>query len=417
MRTVKPVLAFLCLSLLNGCGGGSSSHPATTTGTGAIGSTGSGSSSGSGGLSVATPVVSPTFTQSNSGPGVEAGASQTSGTGSANPTSAGVAVVNISPAGASLEVNRRITLTALGADAAGIPVGVPSENWKWTSSDPTVAVLTSQGATATISGVKAGTVIISALEGSSRVIAQVPITVTVIGGSSGSNPGGSGLGGDSGSGTGGTGGSGGTGGTGGTTGSTVVYANDFTNGAGAGWSDTHVDTTPGTAKHPATPFLGQFGPQTVKLSLKDLAAHTSATIEFDLFIIRSMDGSAVIPGIGPDIWDLSVVGGPTLLHTTFSNISPVLASNNPGFTPGSFLNFQSFPDNYPGGEHFNQTGSAEYNTLGFPFQNSVTDTVYHLKYTFPHSASSVVFNFTSNQTQDAQDEAWGLKNVKVTLNP
>ena len=415
MRTVKPVLAFLCLSLLSGCGGGSSNAPVTTGGTGIT--TGS-SGASTGAVSVATPIISPTFSQSNTGPGVESGAGASSGTGGSTPISATVSVVNISPAGASLEVNRRITLTALGADAGGNLIVVPAENWKWTSSNPSVAVLTSQGATATISGVSAGTVIITAFEGSSHVVAQIPISVTAVGSSTGSSPGGSGLGGDTGGSGGTTGGTGGTtGGTGGTTGGTVVYANDFANGAGAEWSNTHVEKTPGTAKHASTPFLGQFGPEAVKLNLKDLVAHTSATIEFDLFIIRSMDGSAAIPGIGPDIWDLSIVGGPTLLHTTFSNISPVLASNNPGFTSGMYSNFQSFPDNYPSGDHLNQTGTAEYNTLGFPFEDSTVDAVYHLKYTFPHNASTIILNFKSNQTQDKSDESWGLKNVKLTLNP
>ncbi len=406
MRTVKPVLAFLCLSLLSGCGGGGSSKPVTTGGTGTTGTTGS----SNGAVSVATPIVSPTFSQSNTGPGVESGAGASGGTGGATPTSATVSVVNISPAGASLEVNRRITLTALGTDSVGNPIVVPPENWKWTSSNPGVAVLTSQGATATISGVSAGTVVITALEGSSHVVAQVPITVTAVGSSSGSNPGGSGLGGDPGS----TGGAGGSGGTGGATGSTVVYANDFSNGAGSEWSDTHTETTPGTAKHAATPFLGQFGAGTVKLNLKDLAAHTTATMEFDLFILRSMDGSATVGGVGPDIWDLSVNGGPTLLHTTFSNITSSLASNHPGFAQGFF---QAFPDSFPGGEHPLQTGAAEMDTLGYTFQGGITDAVYHLKYTFPHTASTILFNFTSNQTQDKSDESWGLKNVKLTLNP
>ena len=409
MRTVKPVLAFLCLSLLSGCGGGGGSAPVTTGGTGATTGTTGTTGSGSGAVSVATPIISPTFSQSNTGPGVESGAGASSGTGGATPTSATVSVVNISPAGASLEVNRRITLTALGADSLGNPIVVPAENWKWTSSNPGVAVLTSSGSTATISGVSAGNVVITALEGSSHVVAQVPITVAAAGGSSGSNPGGSGLGGD----TGGTGGTGGTSGSG-SAGSTVVYANDFSNGAGSEWSNTHTETTPGTAKHAATPFLGEFGAGTVKLNLKDLAAHTTATIEFDLFILRSMDGNATVSGVGPDIWDLSVNGGPTLLHTTFSNITSSLASNHPGFPQGFF---QAFPDTFPGSDHPFQTGAAETDTLGFNFQGGIVDAVYHLKYTFPHTASTILFNFTSNQTQNTSDESWGLKNVKLTLNP
>ena len=342
MRTVKPILAFLCLSLLSGCGGGGSGSSATTSGSNGLGSGTSGGTSTAGGISnAATGGISSTFGTSNAGPGVQSGAGATSGTGATTATPAVVTAIEISPATATLEANRRLTLTALAKDASGNPVAVPDENWQWTSSAPGVAVLTSQGATATISGVQAGTALITVIEGKSQTRAQITLTVTAFGSGSSSSPGGSGLGGDGsgsgtsgsggtsgtggsgtggsgsggsgsgGSGSGGTGGSGGSGGTGTSAGSTVVYANDFVNPVGSEWSNTHTETTPGTASHPPTPFLGRFSVGTVSLNLGKLAAHTSATIEFDLFIIGSWDGNVTIPGVGPDVWDLGVDGGPT----------------------------------------------------------------------------------------------------------
>jgi uncharacterized protein YegL len=54
------------------------------------------------------------------------------------------------------------------------------------------------------------------------------------------------------------------------------------------------------------------------LTLSGLAPHTSATVSFDLFIIRSWDGTAS-PPYGPDTWGISADGS-LLLQATFSNV-------------------------------------------------------------------------------------------------
>lgn len=338
----------------------------------------------------------------------------------------------ITPTNPTLEVNQSLILTALASDTHG--TGIGSQNWTWVSSNTAVVSIDPNGDHASIQGKSVGTSTITATETKTQVVSAILVTIVA--------PGGTGnTGGTPGVGTGGNGtGSGGSGGTGsgnpntppagspgnvgnpanGGTGSggVQVYNNDFTGVIGPEWSKKTVSTTPGSAKHPATKFLGQFAADTVSLSLNSLPVHTGVTIEFDLFIIQSMDGNTTTLGFGPDVWDLSVAGGPTLVHTTFSNTSP--ASNGFQFPNDKF---QAYPDAFPGGVHTYQTGAAEANTLGYTFQftaagvTSPEDAVYHLKYTFPHTGSAIQFLFNSKQTQAIGDEGWGLKNVKVTANP
>lgn len=337
----------------------------------------------------------------------------------------------ITPTNPTLETGKTLVLTALGSDNNG--TGIGSQNWSWVSSNTNVVTIAANGDHATITANAVGTSTITAKETKSNVVSAVLVTVVAAGGTgnSGGTPGvgsggnGTGNGGSGGTGSGdpGTPPPGGTGNVGnpsnGGTGSNQgpFYNNDFTGAIGPEWSSTKVDTTPGTSKRPATKFLGQFGKETVSLSLNALPTHTSVTIEFDLFMIRSMDGNSTTVDVfgvpfGPDIWDLSVAGGPNLVHTTFSNTAP--ASNGNQFPNDKF---QSYPDAYPGGIHEYQTGAAEAGTLGYQFNGFPEDSVYHLKYTFPHTAATIQFNFTSQQTQDTSDESWGLKNVKVTVNP
>jgi hypothetical protein len=163
----------------------------------------------------------------------------------------------------------------------------------------------------------------------------------------------------------------------------LVYTNDFEGVVGPEWSDTSINVTPAGARK----FLGQFGNQTVRLTLMNLPPHTLVTVSFDLFIIQSWDGNNTT--FGPDVWELRVDGGPTLLHTTFSN---AFASET------SFR--QAYPDEFPGGDHPGLTGAAEHDTLGYPDNSGYSganDAVYQLHFTFPHTASTPDFSDTSFQ--------------------
>ena len=178
-----------------------------------------------------------------------------------------------------------------------------------------------------------------------------------------------------------------------------TYFNDFeTLPIGSEWSDTSTDITPVGART----FLGQFCNDTVSLTLTSVP-RCIVTVSFELFIINTWDGHGdeilpENPSWGPDVWDLSVGDGPTLLNTTFATHEP---------------RRQAYPDTYPGGLgldplHPHNTGAAEINTLGYNH-----DAVYNLSFTFAHAGGDLVLNFSAFGLQGLGDESWGLDNVLV----
>ncbi|QDU44661.1 hypothetical protein Mal52_31470 [Symmachiella dynata] len=169
----------------------------------------------------------------------------------------------------------------------------------------------------------------------------------------------------------------------------MIYQNDFEGTVGSEWSNTSTSVTPIGGRT----FLGEFTTETVSLSLTGLAPHTVTTIEFDLFILKSWDGSQVNHTggnqgvVGPDSFQFGV-DGVTLLDETFQN---------------PFYTFtQSYPD---GGSNPPLTGAEEHNTLGYygtgTNQRLEGDSVYHLEFTIFHSANDIKLDFSAF----LQDEA------------
>ncbi|MFZ6027925.1 MAG: hypothetical protein ACOYYS_09430 [Chloroflexota bacterium] len=196
-------------------------------------------------------------------------------------------------------------------------------------------------------------------------------------------------------------------------GSLQVYFNDFEAGAGSEWSLPRLGETPG-----GRGFLGEFGSETTTLRLADLPRHGEVEVSFDLYVIRTWDGNQLeyewpgsllalqgieTPGevVGPDVWALQADGA-SLLRTTFANWE------NLGFR-------QAYPGHYPAGSYPARTGAAENNSLGYVVNGIPMDSVYHLAYTFPHSAASLDVDFAALGLQALADEAWGLDNVRVTI--
>lgn len=177
-------------------------------------------------------------------------------------------------------------------------------------------------------------------------------------------------------------------------GAATIYFNDFQglSAAGSEWSETTISTIASQT------FLGPFAQpnqwEIVTLTLTSLPVHTHLDLSFDLRIIADWDGNNASGGVGPDRFQVSILGGPTLLDTTFSNRSS-----------GS----QAFPGAYPGGSYPRYTGAAGINVLGSAVDG---DSLYHLSFDFLHSGSSLVASFASRVT--GSSETFALDNVSLS---
>lgn len=165
------------------------------------------------------------------------------------------------------------------------------------------------------------------------------------------------------------------------------------------WSLPLTDITPvGTRT-----FLGRFGSDTANLTLPFVPA-CNVTVSFNLFIIQSWDGHGDFDGAtGPDVWQLAVKDGPTLLLTTFATHAPRLQAY-----PNWYI-AQGDPPLYAP-----HTGAAEVDTLGYP---DYGDAVYYMSFTFPHTGGELVLRFSGSNLQEIGDESWGLDNVLVNCPP
>lgn len=205
-------------------------------------------------------------------------------------------------------------------------------------------------------------------------------------------------------------------------GAATVYINDFQGAVGSEWSNTSVASAPNPDYGGTRLFLGEFGNNTVSLSLNGLPAHGFTTVSFSLYLIRSWDGNdtTVVNSdpLGPDHWTLNVAGGPSLLNTTFSNGNPAGQAYSP--SPGAVSCNAGYNAVMPAGVYNPMTGASECYSLGYTFSdpnvtNEAMDSVYNLSFTFPHTSSSIMFNFGANGLQSLADESWGLDNVKVEV--
>lgn len=160
-----------------------------------------------------------------------------------------------------------------------------------------------------------------------------------------------------------------------------VYFNNFAGEIGPEWSSITTGTTPLGDRV----FLGEFGNETVRLTLNNLGPHTQLTVSFDLFIINGWDGDGFL---GPHTWSAAVDGSEVASYTfsnTFSSQSYPLVGSAPA------------------------TGALEANTLFYPYG----DSVYRIKLTFPHTAADVALDLSASGLTGYFFEAWGVTNFEV----
>lgn len=182
----------------------------------------------------------------------------------------------------------------------------------------------------------------------------------------------------------------------------VVYNTDFSIPAETAWSSTHIAETP---KPPRRKYLGPFDEKPVTFALDGLPSHQFIHVTFDVLTFEPWNGDS--KNFGRDLWDMRVVDGQPLIHTTFCNC---------GFFENN--NEQSFPDQYPWyPTHAGWTGSASKQSLGFMTtwnRNGTfgTDSTYHIDITFPHTEPTLALQFKS-QTKQHQNHPYGFLNFKV----
>lgn len=223
----------------------------------------------------------------------------------------------------------------------------------------------------------------------------------------------------------------------------TVYSNDFQVGTiWSEWSDNSVASAPNPDYGGTRLFLGEFGNETVSLSLNGLTAHAFTAVSFSLYLIRSWDGNDTTEvnndPLGPDTWSLGVAGGPTLLSATFSSGNLAGQSYHGQFSlPGTQPSCSAYASwTGPAGSHAPLSGANECFSLGYTFSYpqgyvypdghtctdpagcpEAMDSVYNLRFTFAHNASDLVLNFSANGLQGLNDESWGLDNVQVDVAP
>jgi len=288
--------------------------------------------------------------------------------------------ITLSPSNPTVEVGKIALLVATAKDAGGNVVLMSLQKLKWESSNTFRATVDSSGivtGVAASSGITAPHIIVTDTESGKSATATVTVTGPII-----------------------------------------VYDNDFESGTvDSAWSTVavgtanplHVEATPTNNRH----FLGQLLQQKAILTLNSLPTHGHVTVSFDLFLIRTWDGDGGEPPgstqWGPDIFQLQVANGPTLLNSSFSNWYGNLF-------PDSAT--QSYPNAFPAGINPAQTGAAEKNTLGYTFLTQFgdrdLDSVYHFSFTFIHNSSSVELDFNGLQNE-FMNESWGLDNVQVSV--
>lgn len=188
----------------------------------------------------------------------------------------------------------------------------------------------------------------------------------------------------------------------------TIYHNDFEQMVGPEWSHTSTAMTPSGRQ-----FLGHFGNDQVTLTLMNLPQHERVSLSFQLFVINSWDGNRTDAGgdncgsgfvsLGPDEWRVDVIGGSTLLYTTFENNEP---ENH----------VQAYPGTYPGVDFPSRFGASENDTLGYGQDAVYSFPNFFHNFTFDHSGNTLTLQFTGGpHLQCLADESWGLDNICVDL--
>lgn len=176
----------------------------------------------------------------------------------------------------------------------------------------------------------------------------------------------------------------------------ITYRTDFQLGAGPEWSDRTVDLAPFHGQR----ILGQFGNQTVRLSIPEIREGDLVRLEFDFCAIRTWDGNGGA-GPGPDRFSVGVGGGPILLSETFS-VGDIDSRQR-----------MSYGSATSGTANHSRWGAIANDSLGYPWLHRVLDATWRFSFEFLAPTDGLEVWFAGSGLQERSDESWGLDNVSV----
>ena len=171
-------------------------------------------------------------------------------------------------------------------------------------------------------------------------------------------------------------------------GSKVFYENDF--------ESNHLDNITGgwISNYNNSNVLGKFSTELINWKIADLPTHDSIIFSFDLFIHDSWDGNE------PDRWKL-MIDNNTVYATTFNNHAGGV---------------QSFPDDYPNGNHPSMTGAYQTGLPKSCFGGTyVATSLYKMNLKFSHTKDIIDVIFKGDVGSDKCDESWSIDNLKISL--
>ncbi len=155
--------------------------------------------------------------------------------------------------------------------------------------------------------------------------------------------------------------------------------------------------------HNDTGVIGAGAGQSTILALSGLAAHTSMTIEFDLAMIDSWDGTS--GAHAPDFFNLNVDGS-----------SELVVSVDNGESSATEIVPAAATDRIPLTQLFGNGLLTDPDCTGF-----FCDSGFSISLTIAHTANSALLSFFANgqgyhSAIGALDESWAIDNVKISTN-
>ncbi len=182
----------------------------------------------------------------------------------------------------------------------------------------------------------------------------------------------------------------------------VVYSNDFetnTNGFNTASTSLLPTDSQGFGVSPESTYLGRFANGTASLSLTGLEIGTTYTVEMDLFIGATWDGSQ-------DVFQLGVQGGSFLVNSSFGNFGAQSYSDaTPATGPGSAFAALT------GADFFNLSPGNNTNRYAiYSFSKGAGNPTLQ----FTSIATTAQLDFTGVGLQDVTDEYWAVDNVVVS---